>query len=896
MTRQSGRRISHWFLFFGLVPTIVIGLFLTGYIIMARYSDAEAAFVEHGQAYARELAAASVYGLFVGDDGVLEQAALSYLDRANVIGVAIHDREGAPRAVAGMPLMSNQEDSGVILFEQDVSPLSISIEPSIQSRAPQEHGASTERLGFVRLAFDKSEFTARIGRIAANSVLILIFGLGIAAYFIYRGSRRISGPLEQVSESVRQVGDKNFDVRIPVTASGELRDLQEGVNGMIVALAHQQEELRHQIDAATVELRDTMEELEERNADLDIARKEAVKANHVKSEFLAHMSHEIRTPMNGVLGFLDLLQRTPLDNHQQEQVETIRRSASDLLAIINDILDFSKIEAGKLKLLEEPVCLSRLVYETAHLFTPQASEKRLQLAVIVAEGVPEGLQGDRLRIRQILVNLLSNAIKFTDRGSVILRVATESHNPGHCGLLFSVADTGIGIAPEDCRRLFDAFSQAHSATHYYQGTGLGLAITKSLAEAMGGRVTVSSRLGIGSAFTVRIKLALGAAEMQEPVTGLPASLHVRVVEPDSVARESLISALRAIGSAWTVTDSSAASEGRCDAVIVGLSVPRSSEDEDVAALSNWTGNGKPVVVCAGSVDAGIEQACRERGAAAYLVKPVAPTVLADTLRQILNGTAEPSDSASPALAADEEPVGQGVFADRLFLVADDNQINRRLISLLIDGHKGRVIEAENGAAAVKAAHAHSFDAILLDIYMPVMDGIAAAREIRALPQYATTPIVALTADAVPEHRDQIHGAGIDNVLIKPVAADELVALLTRALSDRPERQPSPVVRDIERAIRNAGSRTVADDLFQRFRAELPSHMSELRRALDAGDPAVLRDQIHMLKGGASVCAVTRFLELLEEFRSTILETAGQEGKKGLANLQIEADRIIASGG
>jgi len=891
MRKPAGPKISHRFLFFGLVPTVVLAITVTAYIILSRISDAETAFSEQGRAYARELAAAAVYGLFVGDKAFLEQTASRYLKRPRVIQIQIFDRDGKLRVNLRKTPQGSSRKPGTSTFTEEVIPPLISLDSDTSV-------TQTEKLGHVQLALDSAEFSARMEQIVRNSVVILLFGLGLTAFFLYQASRRISRPLEQISESVRKVGEKNFSVGVPVTSSGELRALQEGINGMISALGRQQEELQMQVDDATAELRTTMEELEVRNVQLDLARKDAIKANQVKSEFLAHMSHEIRTPMNGVLGFLGLLKRTVLDERQKEQVETIERSAKDLLAIINDLLDFSKIESGKLHLADDPLGLRSLVYETAHFFAPEASEKSIEMAVIVDRNIPEELRGDRLRIRQILVNLLSNAIKFTERGQVTIRIAADQIDEMSYKLRFVVADTGIGIAPNELPRLFDAFSQASSTTRYYQGTGLGLAITKSLAAAMGGGISVRSEPGMGSEFTVTIRLRRTEIGTAPSYSAEIRRLHVLVNESDAASSEALSQVLQDIGTTWTMAaDPARIGSTAYDIVLVGIPAQQLYERSPAQWLEPWRTSEKPIIVCASAPVSEVEHEFLIAGAAAYLVKPVSPITLADAMMSVATGEkhSQELETLPDHLAVSSMPGSN--LVNRHFLVADDNEINRRLIIHLILDRQGQIVEAENGAEAVEAARESSFDVILLDIYMPIMDGIAAANEIRSLPEHARTPIIALTADAVPEHRQMLLAAGIDKVIIKPVDAEELVSTIQNCIDKSEATHSSDPLRDIEHAMRiSGGSRTLVDQLYARFCAELAEQMAALTRIVQEGDTNELREALHQLKGGAAVCAVTPFLEALETLRSAAKEQNDEAIRKGLRGLQKEAQRLLESVG
>src|SRR5690554_4080289 len=333
------------------------------------------------------------------------------------------------------------------------------------------------------------------------SLMLVVGGVLLSLLVSLRLSRAFTVPVFQLNEAVAKLKEGKLDTRVYTRAGPEFEQLESGLNEMASELSQAQAEIQQNIDQATGDLRETLETIEIQNIELDFARKEALEASRIKSEFLANMSHEIRTPLNGIIGFTELLLKSPLPRQQRDHLNTIRKSSEILLTIINDILDFSKIEAGKLILDRVPFQLRDIVEEVMVMLAPAAHAKNLDLVPLVYNDVPDNIMGDPLRVKQVITNLVNNAIKFTQTGEVVLRASLEDEDKeaNRVTLRLSVTDSGVGLSRAQQQSLFNAFSQADaSIVCQYGGTGLGLAISKRLVEEMGGEIGLESELGRGS--------------------------------------------------------------------------------------------------------------------------------------------------------------------------------------------------------------------------------------------------------------------------------------------------------------------------------------------------------------------------------------------------------------
>jgi signal transduction histidine kinase/DNA-binding response OmpR family regulator/HPt (histidine-containing phosphotransfer) domain-containing protein len=636
-----------------------------------------------------------------------------------------------------------------------------------------------QQVGTVVLRASFHELRDRMKRYLLLSGLVLLSAILIAYLFSLRLVTKISRPFVELARTMRSVTkNQNFGIRCEMRSDDEIGELIQGFNNMLSLIQTRDEKLLLQRE------------------DLVRARDTAEAASVAKSQFLANMSHEIRTPMNGILGMADLLLLGSLPGEQRRSAEIIRRSGETLLEIINDILDFSRIEAGRIELDDIPFDLGVILEEVVELLSQRAQPKEVELVSEVSPEIPSALRGDPGRLRQILVNLVGNAVKFTERGEVVVRASLEFRDPTAVTVRFSVRDTGIGIPLETQEKIFDAFTQADgSTTRKFGGTGLGLTISRQLVEMMGGTIRVESEPGKGSDFFFTVSLRTMEESDLRPSIVRPdlKGLKVLVVDDNRTNREILEKRLYAWGmqcrgagggdEALSLLRAGASESAPFDLAILDYTMP-DKDGFQVAGMikSDPSLSGVRMILLSSAGFRGDGQKARETGISGYLTKPVRREVLYESIVSVMeipDPTTERTIVTRHNAAKERRKIGGRI------LIVEDNLANQEVTLGMLSVLGCEADVAGNGQEGLDAIASREYDLVLMDCHMPVMDGYAATRALRAREKETGgkhLTVVALTANAMQGDRDFCLASGMDDYLSKPFTIRKLGETISKWVS------------------------------------------------------------------------------------------------------------------
>jgi two-component system sensor histidine kinase BarA len=883
--------LKDWVILLTIVPTTLIALSIASYFSYSRYDELNTFLTQRSQSIIEPLAIASSLGMLNKDrvqlrnlmnfthrsqSSIIKSIAVFTKDNQVFVTSSYHGDANLLRLKAGQVIPNStifSKNGDDFIFHSPI------INETLINEATRS--MSQDNIGYIAMQIDSSNIRLKQQDQMLFSFLIVLLGSVFSAFFSYRLIKNFTRPIGAMVLAVDRIREGKLESRVTGQLIGELNFLKNGVNAMAQSLGDYQEEMQGSIDQATTDLRESLEQFEIQNVELDIAKRKAQEANKVKSEFLANMSHELRTPLNGVIGFTRQVLKTPLTITQRDYLQTIERSSANLLAIINDILDFSKLDAGKMVIENIPFSMRETVEETLTLLAPTSHKKNIELSLRVNPQLPDALIGDAMRIKQVLINLTINAMKFTDKGSVDIDVDSERIENNIAILKVTIKDTGIGMSHEQQKTIFEAFGQADkSVTRLYGGTGLGLVISQRLVTEMNGNMGFSTEQGQGSTFWFTFRCEVNPISIDNIFDNHElAGKSVLYFEPHTHSRIATSEILtdwqldvHPVQNLVQVNDL-LNQKVHFDFALISHDITPTALVELKELIVTLSKNVTQIHLAINSNSPNLQEALIACGAKSCLSKPITP----ERLNKVLLPRNHLLDIVSSTSEDNKIPVK--------ILAVDDNEANLKLINELLLEQVNEVTTVVNGQEAVDICKHEKFAMIFMDIQMPIMDGISALKSIKAITFNDNTPVIAVTAHALKEEKDKLLKLGFDSYMTKPI--DE--AMLRHCIYEYCDlTQPQDIKTmknknidntDLNQQVFNANNATImhrrnhqvidwplalkragnkeelAKEMFKGLVQSLPETKLNISEALTSQDVEQLKVLIHKLNGACCYSGV-----------------------------------------
>ncbi|STX99340.1 sensory box histidine kinase/response regulator [Legionella pneumophila] len=887
-----------------LIPAFLVALLFAFFYNGLFGKDLKQHMSRLGEAYIRQLLPAAQYAMLRNDYRTLQGLINASTINPEVKALAFYNADGRLIAYRGgkhsIHKPFNPPDyTGDYIESKQINPFTINFIAPItipkfnlysstefkELSTPKIFQAD-DILGWLSIDIDTQSLLIKRYQMLIVTIFITLFGLLMGLTIHYFLSKRIYMPIARLRRSMKQILSNEFETEIRVSSPGELGIIEKGCAHLQRQYLNTVRDLNHHIEIATADLQQSLELLEEKNIELSLEKKKTEEKSRQKSEFIANMSHEIRTPMNGVIGFTNVLLESKLDPLQLDYVKTIKSSAQDLLSIINDILDFSKIDAGKLNLDCIPLDIRGCIDEVLSLASPNAHKKGIDLIPITDINVPKMVLGDPLRIKQIISNLVTNAVKFTDHGYVLIRTKIEQETDKDYTLLFAITDTGIGISPEDQTKLFTAFNQADtSITRRYGGSGLGLVICKKLCEEMHGRISLTSEINKGSTFSARIKVEkLVAYEIEKNQTHRFAHLKIICFDDNPLHLEAIGNGLGFWGIEAIRVDSfnklSRTLTKHKDCKIAFINVNQGCERQAAeliakhkqipfVLISKWPINDFAAL-----------------GARGFLYKPISIQKLQDLIESIANEN-QTEKNTNQELDTLREQLR---FLHPEILIAEDNPVNKMLLTSLLNNN-ANITTVDDGEMAVTACEDKKFDMILLDLHMPKLNGLEAAKMIRQKSlMNKHSPIALITASSSDLSSIDMKKSGVDFCFQKPIDEKQLLIQILRIVD-----KTKHAAIDWQLCVQKvSGNQALAEEFLAKFIEELYKNREEFIGLMHQKNVKGLADLAHKLHGACCFCGVPILQKRVAQLERLARRTANADNlTEAFTDLIQSIDAVIS---
>ena len=833
--------IHQRFLLVALLPLLLITLVLNFYIIDARKNDLKKSLNTSGEMASDYLATVSDFALYSRNIPLLTTSAKSVARLPDVTGIAYLDQDHKLILSSGdfpklaLPSFVNPKSDQKGHFLYFKKPIYLSgIDYTDYQEESSDLASSADLVGWVIVVMDQSPMLEKQREIISTSLWLSAIGFFIATILTYFLSLMLITPIYKLTATIKKMASGNLDVRAETDSHDELSILANGINQLAESVTQGRLNLEDRIRVATHQLHKTLADLKKKNLELEIAREDADTANQAKSDFLARMSHELRTPITSIQGFARLLESGSIPKSDRRYCQIIDQASLHLLTLIDDILAFSKLQSNTVILTQQPVDLAKCTEQVVALFSLQAQHKGLELIVDYAPNLLLQRIGDSVRIQQILCNLIANAIKFCDEGGIYINLKTNQRQE----VILEVRDTGIGILKEAQDQLFSAFSQADtSISRRYGGTGLGLSIVKSLVDLMGGQINLESAIGEGSCFKILLPLPLANTQPDWQLE------HQKIVLSgcEEPTKQAVVHALERFGiyDATVTTGEYLLDKittlGRDDRIIF---CPPAVLPEELKMteymLDIRTKTPAKLILIASQFNFYQQTNAKQRAELHPITFLASPPPLSELLRALKKKT---SDNFVSIAASPNLHLLDGIK----ILIAEDNQFTCLLLDTLLSKFGAYCTLTSNGNEALAACQHDRFDLFLVDVHMPMKNGIETIHALRQSHNVnSNIPAIAVTADILQQEEKVLFEAGASGLLIKPLDEHELIEIICQQLNITPPQKPA------------SNTSTPNDVSPEIFRQEVQRLLANARNYFSSGNMAQLRENIHQLLGIAGV--------------------------------------------
>lgn len=888
-----------------IIPIIALSL-----VLAISYSYMQVNYIskihhDYGMTLVKNIGPSCEFGILTGNQEFLRSIAEKIIETSQTISVTIYDEDHNILLEAGsdehrdMPKewMRVDHKKNTEFFSTDSH---TSFLAPIHSRPIDVYDDFQESIhledeldmviGYIEITLSKQSTNKEISRVYSISFFITLIVILTFAAVASITCKRIANPIRELSSLIAKIKAGDLTSRSHIEATGEVHELQSGINEMSDALLHSHEKMQHEITKATQSFKEANQELEEKNLELSIAEKTALDASKAKSQFLANMSHEIRTPLNGIIGFTHLLQKTNVDQAQLEHIGIIQNSSNTLLSIINDILDFSKAESGNLTINNAPLDLYDTLDEVIKIVTPTAHEKDLTINYIIYDDVSPNIISDEHKIRHILLNLISNAIKFTQQGAIEIRVSLEEDEENEEAqeqFVISVTDSGIGIKPKDQAHIFQPFQQADaSTTRNYGGTGLGLPISKHFAEMLGGSITIDSTPGEGATFHVSLPYLQDENAPEQAVEKLLPNTSLLIHTHNALARFKLSHLTRALGALvdhdehLDLTPNNG-QQKNYEMIIIDCN-RREIVSGETPLLLRTIEEAQPdckILLIANTCDPEILSSIPTQPNLWTISQPFTHTAFFNALKYLTREEITPT----PTSVIEHASTTQNLEKHHI-LIVEDNAINSKLLTALLDQFKIASQLAESGKHAVEMCKTMHYDLIFMDLHMPEMDGTTAMQLIKQA--NSSLPIIATTADILANHDNALLQDGFDGIITKPIDENKLIECLSHWLSKNSNTLYNTLIKQFN------GKESLAQEMYTMLIKELQEKRPQLLQLWDAQQMDALTQLTHKINGSASYCGLLDLREAAQALETSLKAALAEKIPDQFQNFIHEIDNIL----